>query len=155
MKQTLRENGLSTFTPVRLAVLLGWATFPSSYINNPLDDGASQACLLYFQFEIALISFLLTLSPFNLAGVVILYSRYARDSFTYNEGDTLTHEVGHWLGLYLSGWLQRLGDQVGDTPPKGACVWVPGGPRLVFEEAGLDPINNFMDYSDDAVSSLI
>jgi hypothetical protein len=74
MKQTLRENEALNVYSSSPGGFVGMGYLSFSYINNPLDDGASQACLLYFQFEIALISFLLTLSPFNLAGVVILYS---------------------------------------------------------------------------------
>lgn len=72
----------------------------------------------------------------------------------YNDGYTATHEVGHWLGLahtFEQGCIGH-GDFVDDTPameiPTSGC---PRGedkdtcPR----DAGLDPIENYMDYSYD------
>jgi hypothetical protein len=123
MKQALKVGGDGT-----LNVYLGWAYLPE------ITDTAQA----------------------YLDGIVIDWrtvpgasNEYANE---FDEGDTLTHEAGHWLNLEHTffGQCNKSGDFVDDTPPqKSPSSGCPEGNDTCPSKPGLDPIHNYMDYSDD------
>ena len=75
--------------------------------------------------------------------------------YVYNQGDTGTHEVGHYLGLLhtFEGSCSKAGDAVADTAsersPDFDCTQGRNSCKDGSGPISLDPIHNFMDYSDD------
>jgi hypothetical protein len=104
---------------------LGASSMPSYYFRNPKLDG-----------------------------VLLRHTTLPGGSMkNFDMGRTLTHEVGHWLGLFHTfegGCADGVGDNVADTPPQASgSSGCPKG-RDSCPGNGPDLINNFMDYSFDS-----
>jgi PKD repeat protein len=95
-----------------------------------------------------------------LDGIVVAYYAFGTTGALKpetNMGRTLTHEVGHWLGLYhtFQGGChqdcQREGDYICDTPPtKEPNYHLPQRQNTCHEPNDKpDQTRNYMDYGDD------
>lgn len=119
--------------------LLGYAQFPSSSGLSGLSANGGSA---------------------STDGVVILYTSLGSvasptaGAAPYNLGRTLTHEMGHWLGLrhiWGDGGC-TVDDFCNDTPAAGAANYgCPTGTNSCTGGTypGNDMIENYMDYTDD------
>jgi len=90
----------------------------------------------------------------KLDGVLLRHTTLPGGSMrNFDMGRTLTHEVGHWLGLFHTfegGCTDGVGDNIADTPPQSSgSTGCPKG-RDSCPGGGPDLINNFMDYSFDS-----
>ena len=129
MKQALKQGGNNALNVYSTSgfLYLGWAYYPEivttteAYLDGIVIDWRS------------------------MKGVSTAYAG------AYDQGETLTHETGHWLNLAhtFEGKCNATNDYVADTPaqktPTGGC---PEG-KDTCSAPGLDPIHNYMDYSYD------
>lgn len=133
MKSALRQGDSETLNVYAANIgdgLLGWAYFPQTYNGGA---GATKD------------------------GVVILdESMPGGTAGKYALGDTLTHEVGHWLMLEhtFAGGCSTKGDGVADTPAEAMPQFDCPVGADTCTAPGLDPIRNFMDYTEDSCMNM-
>lgn len=99
----------------------------------------------------------------NTDGVVSNYDVFGSNTYndgsflldaTYNKGRTMSHEVGHWLGLiHIWGDTPCGDDYCADTPVHHKENY--GCPTVVNCDAtGNEMVENYMDYTDDACMNI-
>ncbi|MBP6759196.1 MAG: zinc metalloprotease, partial [Flavobacterium sp.] len=122
--------------------LLGYAQFPDASSLPGLDPKSGNS---------------------NTDGVVASYNAFGSKAYddgsfildeTYNKGRTMTHEVGHWLGLiHIWGDATCGTDYCADTPVHHDSNY--GCPKIVNCDAnGNEMVENYMDYTDDACMNI-
>jgi hypothetical protein len=127
-KTALKQGGPETLNIYTAeSSFLGWAYFPS-IVTDP-------------QYAV-------------LDGVLLHYGTLPGGNLgIYSEGDTAPHEVGHWLALFhtFDGKCGVNGDYVDDTAAEQSpAFFCPVGRDTCRAKPGVDPITNFMDYTQDS-----
>jgi hypothetical protein len=132
MKEALYRGGpgtLNIYTASLGKQVLGWSYFPSEFVG-----GKARARYL--------------------DGVVVDYRSLPGGSLSpYNEGDTATHEIGHWLYLLhtFENGCTFPGDEIPDTAYQddGDNIFECDESLDTCPQPGADPVHNFMSYGDD------
>lgn len=116
--------------------VLGYATFPWRYAASPERDGV----------------------VLHHASLPDAARRALDQPFPFDLGMTAVHQIGHWAGLFhtFEGGCEAPGDDVADTAyeekPASGCPL--NQPSSCQGEMGFNPVENYMDYSDDACMKL-
>jgi hypothetical protein len=125
--------------------LLGYAQFPQTNLSGLAGQGGSS----------------------NTDGVVCNYATFGSSDFNdgtfitsapYDKGRTMTHEVGHYLGLlhtFQGGCNNTAGDYCLDTPASASATsGCPTSRNSCTTLSGNDMVENYMDYSNDTCMNI-
>lgn len=121
---------------------------PSKYMNMWSVNFSDGTLLGFAQFPGG---------PANTDGVVSNYTYFGSNDAdgvsipgAFNLGRTMTHEVGHYLGLFhtFQGGCSGGGDLCADTPAVDAPNF--GCPTGHVSCGSVDMVQNYMDYTDDS-----
>ncbi len=169
---TLDENGNTLTEPGINRVSITGAPFSDTYVENTIKPATqwdpeqymnvwscdmSGGILGYAQFpsQSGLSGLNTNGGAANTDGVVVRYTTIGSttnpfpNAAPYNEGRTLTHEVGHWLGLRHIWGDGGCGvdDYCNDTPESDNSNF--GCPTGHSSCGSTDMVQNYMDYTDD------
>jgi hypothetical protein len=174
-----RYNAMDADTRIRFCLAGTTATDNASWYNakddyamkTALKKGGSESLNVYVNTAGGFLGYAYfpESQDFLEDGVVILNDSMPGGAAAgYNEGDTLTHEVGHWLELdhtHGSG-CAGPGDYMNLAPPstnyksvKSCESTATGGCPTTLNncasDGGKNPIHNFMSYSDVSIDQYI
>jgi Pregnancy-associated plasma protein-A len=125
-------GSLNIYTAEPGGGLLGYATFPWWYQDSPQLDGV----------------------VIHHASLPNAARPWVEQPWPFDLGMTAVHEIGHWCGLYhtFQGGCEAPGDDVDDTAfEQNSAVGCPlHQPSSCPSETRFNPVENYMDYSDDA-----
>jgi hypothetical protein len=131
---------------------------PNKYLNIWVADMSGSGLLGYATFPAGTtLTGMSGVETASTSGVVILTSGFGNTgnvAAPYDLGRTVTHEVGHWLGLrHIWGDGTCLTDYCNDTPPAQqanfGCPTFPHNSGVCSGNTTGEMTMNFMDYTDD------